>query len=168
MGDRLNLIGARCGSLTVFDEAPTRVRPRGQRARYWACRCDCGVEKDFCTGQLRSGHTRSCGCGISKAVIKRNTTHGLSHCASEYITWKSMRRRCLNPSAKDAKYYAGRGISICAEWNSFERFLADMGRRPSPKHSIDRIDVNGNYEPGNCRWATAVEQRRNRRDAVRQ
>jgi hypothetical protein len=98
-----------------------------------------------------------------------NATHGETinrGWSPEYASWKHMRQRCFNPRNRAYKYYGGRGITVCARWrDSFEAFLADMGRRPSPKHSIDRVDNDGNYEPGNCRWATDREQTINSRHA---
>lgn len=99
----------------------------------------------------------------------KHAKHGESVHATrsvEYNAWRLMRQRCNDPKNKHYKHYGGRGIKICDRWNSYEAFIEDMGRRPSKKHSLDRIDVNGNYEPNNCRWATVVTQARNRRDAI--
>lgn len=161
---RIELIGQRFGSLVVVGELPRRVRPSGQKARYFTCVCDCGTTIECCLGQLRSGHTETCGCARRAATVARNTTHGLSKdYPAEYRTWKGMRRRCNNSGGPDAKRYHERGIRVCERWNSFAAFLDDMGPRPSAGHSIDRWpDRDGAYGPGNCRWADATEQSRNR------
>lgn len=103
----------------------------------------------------------SCGCQRGKATRK----HGESRRTPEYEAWKGMNSRCNTATHKRFAYYGARGITVCERWQSFENFLADMGRRPSPKHSLDRIDVNGNYEPTNCRWTTQDIQLHNRRPA---
>ncbi len=127
------------------------------------CQCECGGVKDVVTDSLRSGRTRSCGCLLAEASSKRMRTHGWSK-KSEYHSWQHAADRCRNPRNKAYQNYGGRGIQFCDRWfNSFEDFLFDMGGKPSPSHSLDRIDNNGNYEPGNCRWATQLDQGRNQR-----
>ncbi len=140
--------------------------------RRWLCQCDCGATHSVVGADLARGHTKSCGClgrEYNEPGARGNPTHGLARdtaCASEYKIWKGMRQRCSNPNTAEYRHYGERGIAICARWQDFENFLADMGPRPSPQHSIDRIDVDGDYEPGNCRWATPVEQNRNTRSNV--
>ena len=135
----------------------------------WRVRCDCGAEKIINGRNLRNGQTRSCGC-LSREIAatrqKEKTKHGEASSPSpEYVAWISMKTRCYNPKAAKYHLYGGRGITVCARWReSFETFLADMGRRPTAQHSLDRYpDTNGNYEKDNCRWATASEQNSNRR-----
>lgn len=135
---------------------------------FWLCRCDCGTEKLVSGSVLRGGNSKSCGC----YRVERGRLHGrtinLRHGegsngkeSPEYRTWTSLRNRCLNPTNISFPEYGGRGIGVCERWSSYENFLVDMGRRPSARHSIDRIDVNGNYAPENCRWSTTKIQNRN-------
>lgn len=129
--------------------------------------CDCGGNWRGVITQLRSGRARSCGCLSSEVTASRNRTHGMSK-TPEYRTWKRMKKRCMNANTPDYHLYGGRGIKVCDAWlDDFMRFYTDMGPRPSRRHSIDRIDSNGNYEPANCRWATAVQQARNTSRNVR-
>ena len=159
---RVVLIGDVHARLTIEGDAPSRGRTRRCRAR-----CECGAVVEVDVRAVRSGNTKSCGCLKREVLAERNkalSTHGESHfnMTPEYSSWIAMRRRCLNPNMKAWPNYGGRGITICDRSSSFENFLADMGRRPEG-HSLDRIDSNGNYEPANCRWATAKQQGSNRR-----
>lgn len=129
----------------------------------WRCRCDCGRYTLASGWHLRHGGVRSCGCLNSELAAARKRTHGLTH-TREYIIWAHIKARCLNPSDKGWKYYGGRGIQMHRAWaDSFESFLLDVGPRPSPSHSIDRINNDGHYEPGNVRWATRQQQANNTR-----
>jgi len=162
------MIGRRFGALTVLARAE---RP----GRYWLCRCDCHGKrpgsslrglKVVSDGNLYQGSPDSCGCMTAAKRHRARQTHGMSQ-TSEYRTWKEMRARCENTNGPAYRLYGGRGITVCERWRkSFEAFLADMGPRPSRKHSLDRKNVNGNYEPANCRWATSRQQNQNRRDNV--
>jgi hypothetical protein len=156
-------IGARFSRLTIISQDPRRSA--GGHVR-WLCRCDCGVVTVVTGTDLRRGTTVSCGClGREKAAERgadRWTQHGLSR-SPEYKSWASMIDRCRNPRHRSYADYGGRGILVCPEWDSFERFRANMGERPSKQHSLDRINNDGNYEPGNCRWATRRQQLRNTR-----
>lgn len=133
----------------------------------WDCRCECGKEAVVKTALLRNGGVRSCGCLMRDTARERHLQHGHNRSdarTGEYGSWAGAKTRCTNPNHPAFHNYGGRGISMCDRWlNSFELFLQDMGPKPTPQHSIDRINNDGNYEPGNCRWATSVEQGRNNR-----
>jgi hypothetical protein len=133
------------------------------------CVCDCGNTGTYILSNVKSGKTKSCGCLYKESRGKQgfcNISHGHTGTA-EYICWKSIKARCYNKNRKDFYLYGGRGIVVCDRWiNSYQNFFIDMGKKPSPEYSIDRIDVNGNYEPSNCRWATPTEQRLNQRKTL--
>jgi len=130
--------------------------------RIWNCKCACGSKRTVIGKMLLRGSTVSCGCYASDKRRQRMTRHGMSH-TPEYGVWVGMIARCKNKKGRSSHRYVGRGISVCKRWQVFKNFFADMGERPSPKHSIDRYpDNDGNYEPGNCRWATDAEQQRNK------
>jgi hypothetical protein len=153
------------GAWTVVALHPER-RHLGSKRR-WRCVCgDCGCERLVFGSNLRRGLSKSCGCLSRKKLIERNTKHGHARKGkhtSIYDRWVSMRQRCSNPNHKDYRYYGGLGIGVCEPWDTdFVNYFAYNGH-PPPGMSLDRIDGNGNYEPGNVRWATALEQRRNRR-----
>jgi hypothetical protein len=151
--------GQRFGRLLVLGKSSMRLSGRDTA---WDCACDCGTNKTVRGYLLRTGQTKSCGCIGRERIGALRRTHGLRGTA-EYRTWAMMRVRCHNERNPAYKWYGGRGIRICDRWSSFESFLADMGPRPSLKHSLDRIDSDGDYEPGNCRWADTKTQGRNRR-----
>lgn len=156
-------VGARFGRLVVIGDGGRN--PGNDHHRLWLCRCDCGAEKAVLPSSLRRGKSASCGCLRHEFASARLATHGLSK-TPEYETWGRLRQRCTNPKHPDYPDYGGRGIRVCERWDSFENFLADMGPRPSRRYSIDRKDVNGDYAPENCRWATIRQQSRNKRNNV--
>lgn len=158
----MDISGKTYGRLKVLQ----RVGLSGNRQIKWKCLCVCGTEKVVRADSLKNGHTTSCGGYNKEQVSKSQTKHGL-HGTSEYAIWNTMVQRCTNNNAENYHNYGGRGICVCDEWKkSFETFFKDMGPRPSLKHSIDRINNDGNYEPGNCQWSTKHAQDRNKRTNV--
>ena len=130
--------------------------------------CDCGAQKEAAASNVRAGSVRSCGCmrrEVSKVAVRHGHTVNATN-SPEYRCWQSMMNRCRNINLKCYPRYGGRGITVCERWQTFENFLVDMGSRPSTSHSVERANVNGNYEPDNCRWATSKEQAANRCDTV--
>lgn len=154
-----NLTGQKFGRLTVSEYA-------GNKPTRWSCVCDCGNTVIVHAGNLSSGHSRSCGCFSAEEASVRNSTHGMRN-SPEYTSWCSLIGRCENELNESYSDYGGRGITVCDRWrSSFESFYEDMGPRPTPKHSIDRINNDIGYCKENCRWATKLIQNRNRRDTV--
>jgi hypothetical protein len=146
----------------------TAIRFLGMKGsvQFWEFKCDCGGTKNTKISNVLKGWTGSCGCLHHEMLLRRNTVHGYAprniHRDAVYRCWLAIHSRCSNQNQKSWKHYGGRGISVCERWSSFENFLLDMGDRPVGC-SIDRINNDGNYEPGNCRWATRKTQNDNKR-----
>jgi hypothetical protein len=160
---RVDVSGQRFGRLVAISECKERLRGH----IVWRCKCDCGVEVAIQATLLVSGHTKSCGCLSRDAACERMTVHGdFAACSdrhNERNIWVGMLGRCLDKNNYAYSNYGSRGITVCESWLNFDNFYRDMGPRPSLKHSIDRINNDGNYEPSNCRWATQKQQANNTR-----
>ncbi len=147
----------RYGRLTLLEE-------EGNTQDKHKCKCDCGEVTSVLLYSLRSGNTKSCGCIQKEMMSNTFTTHGKTR-STEYTSWQLMKDRCYNKNNKTFSYYGGKGITVCDRWiNSFENFIDDMGEKPTPTHSIDRIDNAEGYSPENCKWSSKKEQVRNRRN----
>jgi hypothetical protein len=157
---RDDLTGQRFGRILVIEFSHT-----ASNSVRWRCRCDCGTEKLIAGSSLRRGSTVSCGCHRLEALRARSTKHGLMPRVGRtptYNSWSNMIRRCTNPDHPRWADWGGRGITVCERWRDYPNFLADMGEKP-PGTTLDRIDNDGPYNPGNCRWSSPARQQRNTR-----
>ena len=169
-------VGDRFERLLVLKQGPTIAYDRGGKRkgelRYqktWECVCDCGAVRTVQEPHLKNGHTKSCGCLAAEINKEIHTTHGRYSDLRipEFFVWKSMIQRCENKKCKDYPRYGGRGIKVHPQWvKSFETFISDVGRKPFDRYSLERKDNDGNYEPGNVKWANDFEQARNRRKPI--
>lgn len=164
----LDIQGKKFGRLTPVSKVriPSKYRKNGTAG--WVCRCKCGGFIDVLTVSLTKGIVRSCGCLVSETTIAKNKARKKPYKTNTptYISWKSMKARCLNKNATSYEYYGAKGVTICDKWLTYQNFLNDMGERPDGM-TIDRIDAFGNYKPSNCKWSTRLEQNQNKTNAVK-
>jgi hypothetical protein len=174
-GQFTDISGQRFGMLTAISIDHLSVQRNGCARALWKCRCDCGNETVASISNLRNGHTRSCGCLVVESASKTHFKHGdkgKDKVDRLYPVWRSMKQRCQLPSMTHYKDYGGRGITVCKEWQDyiqFKRWAIKNGydeNAPRGKCTIDRIDVNGNYEPSNCRWVDMKIQAHNKRNSI--
>jgi hypothetical protein len=165
---RIDLTGQRFGRLEVLRFSHTERKA----GTYWECLCDCGEKKVILYSSLARGDSKSCGCWARESTKVRNTKHGYTANDKKnkhyrtYSIWQGVKNRCYNKNVKAYKHYGGRGIKVCPSWlESFENFLKDMGNPPAG-YSIERVDVNGDYEPGNCKWVHPSERSINRQNVI--
>ena len=159
---RKDISGQKFGRVTVISYSHTNE----DKKACWNSVCDCGKKFVVSGKNLRNGNTKSCGCYAVEVTIKNSTTHGecIGGKTPEYYIWIAMKDRCLNSNNKSYKRYGGRGITVCDKWkNSYAAFLKDMGNKPTPNHSIERVDNFKGYSPDNCIWATDKQQMNNTR-----
>lgn len=160
MGVFKDLTGLKFGRLTV-------IKFLGER--YWLCQCECGNYSNVYSSNLKNKHCQSCGCLQEERRREASVTHGLRY-SSEYLVWQNMIKRCHNPRSDHYRFYGERGIVVCDEWRGkggFANFYKCLGPRPSEKHSIERINVNGNYEPSNCKWIENSLQANNKASTIK-
>jgi len=161
-----DMSGRKFGRWLVLYRAETPAYEKNKGRAYWFCRCECGDERVVRGNALRNGQSLSCGCLKVDRTKETQTIHGQAipgHQSGAYMSWHAMIRRCLHETSSTYPRYGGRGVTVCERWNDFQKFLEDMGDRP-PGMTLDRFpNGDGNYEPGNCRWATRGQQQENRK-----